>query len=155
MMASMAALVEHKKARMTYAVLETYEAGIELLGHEVKAIRNGMANLEGARVVVRGDEAFLTGATVSPYQPGNTPKSYDKSRARKLLLSKKEIAELAGYEHQKGLTIIPLSWYNKGRVVKTEVAVVKHKKQHDKRESLKARDAKRHIERTLKGEYGS
>jgi SsrA-binding protein len=148
----MAKLIENKKARTNYEAVEVFEAGIELAGHEVKAIRNGMATLEGARVVVRGNEAFVTGATISPYQSKNTPKGYEKDRTRRLLLSRKEIAELSGYEHQKGLTIIPLSWYNKGSVVKTEVAVVRHKKKHDKRESLKERDAKRHIERTLKGE---
>ncbi len=145
-------LLENRKARMTYEVLETYEAGIELSGYEVKAVRKGMGSLEGSRVWVRGGEVFLAGATISPYQPANTPKSYDPERARRLLLNKEEIAELSGFEHQKGLTIVPLSLYNKGRRLKAEVAVVRHKKKHDKRETLKKRDAKRDIERSLKNQ---
>ena len=144
-------LIENRKVRMTYEIVDTYEAGIELLGYEVKAIRKGMGSLEGARVVVRGSEAFLTGATIAPYQPGNTPKSYVPERTRRLLLSKKELAELAGFEHQKGLTIVPISLYNKKRKLKVEIGVVRHKKKHDKRETLKKRDAKRDIDRTLKG----
>lgn len=146
------AYIENKKARFDFEFLETFEAGVELLGHEVKAIRKGMGSLEGARIVVRGGEAFLVGATVSPYQTKNTPKSYDSERARRLLLNKKEIATIADAESKKGLTIIPIKWYNSNRKIKLEVAVARHKKKYDKRTALKERDEKRQIERTLKNQ---
>lgn len=146
------ALIENKKARLNFEILDTYEAGAELLGFEVKAIRNGMGNLEGAHVVVRGGEAFLVGATVTPYQVKNTPKSYDPERTRRLLLNKKELIVLAESEGQKGLTIVPIKWYNKSRKIKLEVAVARHKKKYDKRETLKERDTKRQIQRHLKNQ---
>lgn len=144
------AFIENKKARFDYDILETFEAGVELMGHEVKAIKKGMGSLEGARVVVRGGEAYLLGATITPYQTKNTPKGYDKERTRKLLLNRKEIAEIADAEGKKGLTVIPIKWYNKVRRLKLEVAVVRHKKKYDKRAVMKDRDEKRAIERTLK-----
>lgn len=144
--------IENKKARLNFEILDTYEAGAELLGFEVKAIRSGMGNLEGARVMVRGGEAFLVGATITPYQVKNTPKSYDPERTRRLLLNKKELVTLAENEGKKGLTIVPIKWYNKNRKIKLEVAIARHKKKYDKRESLKARDTKRQIDRTLKNQ---
>lgn len=145
-------LIENKKARFDYELLETYEAGASLLGHEVKALRSGKASLEGARVMVRGGEAFLVGASIQPYQAGNTPASYDPERSRKLLLSKKELAVLAESEGQKGLTIIPIKWYNRNRKLKLAIAVARHKKKYDKRAALKERDTRREIGRTLKNE---
>lgn len=146
------ALLENKKVRFDFEIIETYQAGAELHGFEVKALRAGMGSLEGARVIVRGGEAFLLGASVSPYQQKNTPGSYDPERARRLLLNKKEIAALADAESKKGLTIIPLKWYNNNRKIKLEVAVARRKRKHDKRETLKERDAARQIERTLKNQ---
>jgi SsrA-binding protein len=146
-------LIENKKAHFDYEIVETYEAGASLVGHEVKALRAGKGSLEGARVGVRGGEAFLIGATIQPYQVGNTPKSYDPERTRKLLLSKKEIVTLADAEGQKGLTIVPLKWYNHNRKLKLAIAIARHKKKYDKRASLKERDTKREIGRTLKNEY--
>lgn len=142
--------IENKKARLEYEFLETYEAGASLSGHEVKAIKKGMGSLDGARVMVRGGEAFLVGASISPYQTKNTPDSYDTERSRRLLLNKKELIGLAEYEGQKGLTIVPIKWYNSNRKVKLEIAVARHKKKYDKRQTLKERDVKRDIERTLK-----
>lgn len=147
------AFIENKKARFDFEILDTFEAGAELFGHEVKAIKEHMGSLEGARVVVRGGEAYLVGARVSPYQTNNTPKNYDPERSRKLLVSKKEIAELAAAESKKGLTLLPLKWYNNRRKVKLEIAVARHKKKYDKRATLKERDEKRAIQRTLKNEY--
>lgn len=148
----MKAVVENKKARLEYEILDSFEAGIELFGFEVKSLRAGKASLVGARVVIRGGEGFLSGATISTYQEKNTPKSYDPERTRRLLLNKKEIAELASKEVQKGLTIIPIMVYSKNNVLKLQVAVVRHKTKHDKRDTLKKRDAKKLIERTLKNE---
>lgn len=146
-------LIENKKARLNYEFLEEFEAGIELFGFEVKALRSRRGNLEGARVLVRGGEAFLVGVTIPPYQAKNTPQSYDEVRPRRLLLTKKEIGELSGYEHQKGLTIIPVSVYNKGHKLKLRLAVVRGKKKYDKRQVLKSRDDKRAMERSLKTQY--
>ena len=148
----MKALVENKKARLEYETLESYDAGMELRGFEVKSLRLGRASLVGARVVIRGGEAYLVGATISPYQENNTPPGYEPDRSRRLLLTKKEINELSGHENRKGLTIIPIMVYNKGRTLKLSVAVARHRKKHDKRAILKDRDAKRSIRRTLKNE---
>ena len=146
----MANYAENRKARFNYEILEKYEAGIELLGTEVKSVRGGQMSLEGAFVIVRGGEAFLINANVPAYQPKNAPKDYDPLRNRKLLLTKKEMAELAGSEKNKSLTIVPISVYNKGRKIKVEIALVKGKKKFDKRETLKKRDTDREIRRSLK-----
>lgn len=148
----MKAVVENKKARLEYEILESYEAGMELFGFEVKALRARKASLVGSRVVVRGGEAYLVGATISPFQVANTPDSYDPERSRRLLLKKKEIAELATEESKKGLTIIPIMVYNNNRKLKLQVAIVRHKNKHDKRATLRDRDAKKSIERTLKNQ---
>ncbi len=143
-------LAQNKKAYFNYEILEKIEAGIELLGFEVKSIKNGKASLDGAHVTIRGNEAFVTGMQISPYQPKNTPKEYDPVRPRKLLLTKKEIEKLEEIEKQKGLTIVPLSVYNKGRKLKMDIAVVRGKKKYDKRETIKKRDTEREIRRELK-----
>ncbi|HYF10023.1 MAG TPA: SsrA-binding protein SmpB [Candidatus Paceibacterota bacterium] len=145
-------LLRHKKAHLNYEILEQFEAGIELEGGEVKSLRAHQGSLEGARAAVRGGEAYLIGATIPPYQPKNTAKDYDPERPRRLLLHKKELAELLGAESRKGLTIVPISMYNKGRKVKVAIAIVRGKKKFDKREDLKKRDTDRDIQRTLKGE---
>lgn len=145
-------LLEHKKARLNYEVLEELEAGLELLGHEVKSIRAKLGKLEGSHIIVRAGEAYIVGMHVPPYQAANTPADYDPDRSRKLLLTKKELAYLAGIESQKGLTIVPISVYNKGSKLKVRVAVVRGRKVHDKRAVLKERDSKRDIQRTLKNQ---
>lgn len=144
------ALLANSRARHDYEILETLEAGIELRGFEVKALRARRGSLAGARVIVRGGEAYLVGASIPPYQPGNAPAEYDPARPRRLLLAKREIARLASAESAKGLTVVPISLYNKRRVLKLEVAIARGKKKGDKREILKRRDARREIERTLK-----
>ncbi len=141
---------ENRKARFNYEILEKYEGGIELLGTEVKSVRGGQMSLEGAFVIIRGAEAFLINATIPPYQIKNAPSDYDPLRNRKLLLTKKEITELAGSEKNKSLTIVPISVYNKNRKIKLEVALVKGKKKFDKRETLKKRDTDREIRREIK-----
>ena len=140
-------LLENRKARFNYELKEKFEAGIELLGHEVKSLRQKTGSLEGAYVIVRGGEPFLVNAYIPPYQPKNTPQNYDERRARKLLLTKKEIAELAVAESKKGLTIVQLSVYSKGRKLKVELAIARGKKKFDKRETLKRRDAEREMRR--------
>lgn len=145
-------LIDHKKVRLDYEILEQYEAGIELLGGEVKSIRGGHGKLEGAHIIVRGGEAYIVGFSIPPYQPSNTDKAYDPARARKLLLTKKEIAELGEYESQKGLTVVPISVYNKGRKLKVAIGVARGRKKYDKRAVLKKRDTDRDIRRTLKNQ---
>lgn len=144
------ALVEYKRAFLKYAPVESYSAGLELTGLEVKALRSKHGSLDGARVVVRGGEAFIVGMTIPPYQPANAPKSYDSERTRRLLLSKKEIAALADAEAAKGLTIVPLEIYTAGRLVKARIAIVRGKGKEDRREDLKKRAALREAERELK-----
>lgn len=146
-------LVEHKRARFDFEILETLEAGIVLAGHEVKSIRAHHGKLEGAHVIVRGGEAFLVGASIPPFQAKNTPKGYEPEQVRKLLLSDEQIKELSNKSDARGLTIVPLSMYNKGRLIKLSIGVARGKKKADKREKIKERDTKRAIERTLKQQY--
>lgn len=143
-------LIQNKKARFDYEVLETFSAGMELFGFEVKSLRNKKGTLAGSHVTVRGGEAFLIGASIPPYQVGNAPKEYDDRRNRRLLLTKKELDKIAQHESKKGLTIVPISVYNKGRRIKIDIAIVRGKKKHDKRETLKRRTDERDMERTLK-----
>ncbi|MES2059769.1 MAG: SsrA-binding protein SmpB [Patescibacteria group bacterium] len=143
-------LVSNKKAHLNYEILEKFEAGIELLGFEVKAIKNNQGSLEAAHVGVRGGEAFLLNFDLPPYQAKNTPESYDRVRARKLLLTKKEIKYLADEGGKKGIATIPLSIFLKGIKIKVDLALARGKKKFDKRESLKKKDADREIRREMK-----
>ncbi|MEI7777709.1 MAG: SsrA-binding protein SmpB [bacterium] len=146
----MTTFATNRKAHFNYEVLEKIEAGIELLGFEVKSVKAGKVTLDGSHVTIRGQEAYLIGVTISPFQPNNTPKEYDTSRNRRLLLTKKELLALEQSEAHKGLTIVPISMYSKNRKIKVEIAIVRGKKIFDKRDSIKKRDGKREIERTLK-----
>lgn len=147
----MANLVESKKAGLNYEWLEIYETGIELFGGEVKSLKANQGSLEGTRVIIRGGEAFLVGMFIPPYQLNNLKgTAYDPYRTRRLLLSKKEIAELADRGEQRGLTIVPLSVYNKGRFLKVKITVARGKKKYDKREDLKKKESKRDVARDLK-----
>jgi len=150
MLHSMSVYLSNKKASFDYELLDKYEAGIELVGSEVKSIRTKKGSLDGARVVVRGGEAFLLGASISPYQVKNTPDSYERDRPRKLLLNKKELNALLGAESTKGLTVVPISMYSKGRHIKVSIAVVRGKKKYDKRAVIRERDTRRDVEREVK-----
>jgi SsrA-binding protein len=143
-------LINNKKAHLKFAPLETYSAGLELTGNEVKSLRSKLGSLEGARVVIRGGEAFLVGMTIPPYQAANTAKSYDPERPRRLLLSKQEIGELAAAESRKGLTIVPFGVYNNKHLLKARISIVKGKDKADRREDLKKKDAEREAGRILK-----
>ena len=139
-------LVESKKLHLTYVITDTKEAGIGLFGFEVKSLRKKQGSLEGAKVIVRGGEAFLVGGYIPPFQPANTPKSYDPYRTRKLLLSKEEIYDLYALEQSKTLTLAPHSLYVKNNLIKCEVAVCKKKDSRDKREDIKKDIARREIQ---------
>lgn len=151
-------LIEHKKARLNYEILEELEAGLQLLGHEVKSLRARHGKLEGSHIVVRpsgragGHEAYIVGMSVPPYQPANVAKDYEPERTRKLLVNKKELAKLSDAEGQKGLTVVPLAVYNKGSKLKVRIAIARGRKVYDKRNVLKERDTKRDIQRTLKNQ---
>lgn len=148
----MGPLVINKKARFNYEITETFRAGLELVGYEVKSLKARHGSLDGAYVVVRGGEAFIINMEVPAYQPKNTPPEYDSRRNRRLLLTKTEIEALSGAEIKKGLTIIPLMVYNEGRKVKVEIGIARGKKQFDKREAIKKRESDRDIARTLKND---
>lgn len=142
-------LVQNKKARHDYFILETFEAGIELIGTEVKSVRQGKMNLKDSYVDLRNGEAFLIGAHISPYEYGNIF-NRDPERIRRLLLKKQEINKLVGKLSEKGLTMVPVDVYLKGKWIKMTVALAQGKKNFDKREAKAEAESKRNIERTLK-----
>jgi len=144
------AYATHRKARFDYEILSTLEAGIELFGHEVPSVRAGQVTLEGSYVIVRGGEAYLTNASIKPYQMKNTPEDYDPMRVRRLLLNKSQISEIADATDRDGLTVVPISMYNKGKVVKVELGIARGKKKGDKRETMKRRESDREIRREMK-----
>ena len=142
-------IASNKKAYHDYFVLQKLEAGIELTGTEVKSLRDGKANLKDSYVIVKGDQAFLLGTHISPYTHGNI-QNHDPERTRKLLLHKREIEKLHVQIVEKGLTIVPLRLYFKSSRVKVEIAVVRGKKQYDKRETEKRREADREAAAAMK-----
>ncbi len=145
----MPTFADNRKARFDYEILEKFTAGLELDGSEVKSVRAGKISLAGTFIGVRGGEAYLLGADIAPYQPKNMVRDYESSRPRRLLLSKTEIEQLAKAESTTGLTIVPLSVYNKGRFLKLDLAIARGKKQSDKREAIKKRDVERDLERKI------
>ncbi len=146
----MANFAENKKAKFDYEILDEYEGGLELLGHEVKSIRTKGADISNAHVLVRGGEIYLVNATIPIYQNTAQLEKYDPARIRRILVNKKEILEITNQESKRGLTLIPISLYNKGRLIKIRFAIVKGKKKFDKREKIKERDTNREMQRTLK-----
>lgn len=141
---------ENRRARFDYQILETFEAGIQLTGHEVKAVKTGKASLAGAFAIARGGEIFLVNAEISPYQPKNAPEDYDPTRARKLLLNQKEIKYLIGKVQEANLTLVALKLYNKGGRIKVALGLARGKKKSDKREAIKKREVQKKIRRSLK-----
>ncbi|MDL1897188.1 SsrA-binding protein SmpB [Anaerolineae bacterium CFX7] len=139
----------NRKAFHDYFVQETFEAGIALTGTEIKSVRAGALNLRDAYAQVRGGELWLENVHISPYEQGNRF-NVDPYRTRKLLMHRKEINRLMGRAQEKGLTIVPLRVYLKKNRAKVEIALVKGKRQYDKRETISQRDAAREIERALK-----
>lgn len=142
----------NKKARFDYEILENIEAGLVLTGSEVKAIRNKQIKLVGSFVTIHNEEAYLLNTHISKYKY-SSEKDYEPERSRKLLLNKKQIAYLTGKSQEKGLTIIPLSVYTRGRKIKIDIGIGRGKKQFDKRRDIKNRDQSRDLRRALKGDY--
>ena len=142
----------NRKARHDYFVLETYEAGIELFGTEVKSLRAGSVNLKDSWCSIKDGELFLMGAHISPYEKGNIF-NRDPLRVRKLLMHKREIMKLFGTIKQDGYSLIPLSLYFKNSHVKVEVGLCKGKKLHDKRDAEAEKQARRDMDRAMKERY--
>lgn len=142
-------LADNSKARFDYDIVETFEAGLELLGSEVKSVRNKQVKLEGAYAIIRGGEVFITGLNIAQYQPNNPDATFDSGRVKRLLISKKEREEIVGKLSSKGLTLVPISMYNKGRYIKLSVGLGRKKKKHDKRQTIKKRETDRELRRSL------
>jgi SsrA-binding protein len=143
-------VADNRQARYLYEILETYEAGIELKGTEVKSVRQGKSNLRDGYATIRDEEVWLNNVHISPHDTASQVFNHDPRRSRKLLLHKDEIRRLIGKVEQKGLTLIPLRLYLKGGRVKVAIALARGKKVYDKREDLKRKQEKREIERALK-----
>ena len=142
-------LAQNRKARHDYFIEETYEAGLELTGTEVKSIRQGRANLKDSYALIRNGQAYIVGVHVSPYEQGNIF-NVDPVRDRRLLLHKREIRKLQALSQADGYSLIPLQLYLKDGRVKLELAVAKGKKLYDKRSALAERDAKRDMDRWMR-----
>lgn len=141
---------ENRKAKFNYQIIDRFEAGIQLGGQEVKAIRAGKVNLDSTFAIIRGGEMFLIGTQIQPFQEKNAGGVYDKERTRKLLLKKAEIKKLEKILHEQKLTLVGTMLYNKGRNIKIEIALGKGKKEFDKRETIKKRDIDKEISRLMK-----
>ncbi|MCS6942281.1 MAG: SsrA-binding protein SmpB [Geminocystis sp.] len=141
---------DNRQARHLYDILQTYEAGIQLLGTEVKSIRKGKVNLKDGYALIRNGEAWLTNVHISPCDTTGKYFNHDPKRDRKLLLHKREINKLIGALQEKGLTLVPLKMYFKGEWVKVSLGLARGKKLHDKRETIKRREAEREMQRAIK-----
>jgi SsrA-binding protein len=142
-------IAKNRRARHDYSILDTYEAGLVLTGSEVKSLRDGKANLSDAYGIVRNGELFLLNLHISPYERASY-NNHEPTRTRKLLLHKREIRRLIGAVERQGLTLVPLELYFKRGVAKVAMALGKGKKQHDKRDAEKQRDADREIARVVR-----
>jgi len=145
-------VAENRQARYEYEILETFEAGLELQGTEVKSVRNGKANLRDGFALIRKGEAWLHNVHISPHETASQHFNHEPRRARKLLMHKQEIRKLMGKVDQQGLTLVPLKMYLKRGWAKVTIALVRGKKLHDKRDDLKQKQAKREIERVMKNQ---
>jgi SsrA-binding protein len=146
----MAELTKNRKAYFNYEILEKFQAGLVLQGPEVKSVRLGRTQLAGSFCRFQGEELFLSGTTIPPYQPKNTKPNYDPARPRKLLLQKKELSYLFGKVKERGLTLLPLKVYttDKGNI-KVEIALAKGRKKWDKREAIRKRESVREMRQAL------
>jgi SsrA-binding protein len=146
----MGILATNKRAHFDYEILEKYEAGLVLLGYEVKSIKTGHVSLKESFVTIHDQELYLTNANVPLYKHAGIVSNYDPTRPRKLLLKHSEIKQLIGRTRTKGLTLIPIKMYTKKRLIKLEFGLGKGKKEYDKREKIKEREDKRGMRRILK-----
>jgi SsrA-binding protein len=144
---------DNRQARYLYEILETHEAGVELLGTEVKSIRAGKVNLKDGFALIRNGELLLMNVHISPHHTTSQIFNHDPRRTRKLLMHREEIRKLIGKVEQQGLTLVPLKLYLKRGWVKVDLALVRGKKLHDKREDLKRKQDQREIERVMKQRF--
>lgn len=151
-MSTQKTIADNRKARHDYELYDRYEAGLELKGTEIKSIRRGKVQLKDSYISFYNNEAYIKGMHISPYEFGNFF-NHDETRDRKLLLHKKEIRKLYQDTRIKGYTVVPVRLYLSKGLAKLEIALAKGKNLHDKRESQKAKDAKREIEKALKNQY--
>ncbi len=147
---SQRALSTNRRARYDYFIKETFEAGMVLLGSEIKSAREGRINIAEGYVYIKDGEAWLENANIAPYAPAGEHGQHDPVRPRKLLLKKKQIAYLDEQIHRDGLTVVPLKVYIKNRVAKLLIGLAKGKRQVDRRNTIKERDAKREIDRAMR-----
>ncbi|HEY5221172.1 MAG TPA: SsrA-binding protein SmpB [Candidatus Paceibacterota bacterium] len=140
-------IAENRRARFDYEISQSYEAGIELKGHEVKSAKGGRLQVAGAHVLIRGGEAWLVNSHIPPYQAANMPPDYEEDRARRLLLSKAEIKEVQGALVDKSQHLIPLRAYLKRGLIKIELGLGRTRKKSDKREVIKKRAHQREMRR--------
>ncbi len=145
----MSVYATNPKAGFDYQILETFEAGLSLVGHEVKSVKNGKVSMKGAYVKIINNEAWLLGAIISPYQANNVALDYDQQRNRKLLLKKNELAYLQSKTQEQGLALVPLKIYSKNNLVKIEIGLARGKKKYDKRETIKKREFERKEKRNI------
>lgn len=138
-------LAENRRSRFDYDILETYEAGLELSGQEVKSAKEGKMQIVGSYAILRGGEAWLVNSIIPPYQPSNAPPNYEPGRRRRLLLRKAEIKKLSGRLQEKGLFLLPLRVYLRRRFIKVELGLGRRRHKRDQREVLKKRTAAREI----------
>jgi len=143
-------VAQNRKARFLYEILETYEAGIELIGTEVKSIHAGRVNLQDGYGLIRNGEVWLINVNISPYEASGYYFNHEPKRTRKLLLHRHEISKLIGKTEQKGLTLVPLKMYLKKGLVKVQIGLAKGKKMRDKRETIKRREQEREMQRVVR-----
>ncbi len=146
----MPTLATNRKAKYDYERLDSYEAGLELTGQEVKSIREGGAKIDAGHVIIRKDSLWLIGANIAPYKRASNIDEYDPTRSRKLLLHKNQIKQLMGKLSEKGLTAIPISLYTRGNRIKLEIWLARGKKAFEKRQKIKERDIKRETKQILR-----
>lgn len=142
----------NRNAMFDYEIVEKFSAGVELTGHEAKSAKRGRFDLSGARVNLRGGEAWLVGTSIPSFQPGNTPAEYDATRFRRLLLKKDELLYLDG-KLKSGLTLVPIRAYTNHGFLKIELGLGRMRKKHDKREAIKKRDMERDMRRLKPNEH--
>ncbi|MBC8163336.1 MAG: SsrA-binding protein SmpB [Roseiflexaceae bacterium] len=143
-------VADNRKARYDYAIEESFEAGLALTGSEIKSVRNGRLNLRGGYARLQNGEVVLYDVHISPYEQSGVYFNHEPTRARKLLLNRREISRIAGLVDRQGYTLVPLRVYFKGRLAKLELGLAKGKKHYDKREDIATREAKRDIDRAMK-----
>jgi len=143
-------MIRNKKVLRDHELVEKIEAGVVLSGSEVKSVRAGQVSLAGGRIVIEKDEVWMTGVNIAKYKHDGREEEYDTTRKRKLLIKKEERVSLEGKSRSGGLTLMPMSMYNKGKLIKVEIGLVRGKKIFEKREEIKKRKEKRELARRLK-----